>query len=199
MNIAIFASHFGSTLQAILDASKSGELRATPRLVISNNSASEALNRAKRAGVAAKHLSSTTHPHAGDLDAEIVRSLSEHSVDVVVLAGYMKKLGPQVVGAYAGRILNTHPALLPKFGGRGMYGDRVHEAVLLGKETESGATIHWVDEEYDRGDVIAQVRVPVLASDDVSSLGGRVQAAEKQLLVRTLNQLAQGEIELPRR
>ncbi|HEY6723985.1 MAG TPA: phosphoribosylglycinamide formyltransferase [Polyangiaceae bacterium] len=199
MNIAIFASHFGSTLQAILDAAKSGELRATPRLVISNNSASEALNRAKRAGVATRHLSSLTHANQGELDAEIVRTLSEHAIDVVVLAGYMKKLGPQVIRAYAGRILNTHPALLPKFGGQGMYGDRVHAAVLVANEAESGATVHWVDEEYDRGGVIAQVRVPVLASDDVAALGKRVQAAEKQLLVRTLNQLAQGEIELPRR
>jgi len=198
MNIAIFASHFGSTLQAILDASKSGELGATPSLVISNNSTSEALNRAKRAGVAARHLSSTTHPNASDLDAEIVRSLAEHAIDVVVLAGYMKKLGASVVAAYAGRILNTHPALLPKFGGLGMYGARVHEAVLQAKESESGATIHWVDEEYDRGGVIAQVRVPVLASDDVDSLGSRVQAAEKQLLVQTLNQLARGDIALPR-
>ncbi len=199
MNIAIFASHFGSTLQAILDAAKSGELRATPRLVISNNSASEALNRAKRAGVATRHLSSLTHANQGELDAEIVRTLSEHAIDVVVLAGYMKKLGPQVIRAYAGRILNTHPALLPKFGGQGMYGDRVHAAVLVANEAESGATVHWVDEEYDRGGVIAQVRVPVLASDDVAALSKRVQAAEKQLLVRTLNQLAQGEIELPRR
>lgn len=199
MNIAIFASHFGSTLQAILDASKSGELGATPSLVISNNSTSEALNRAKRAGVAALHLSSTTHPNAGDLDAEIVRSLAEHGIDVVVLAGYMKKLGPSVVATYSGRILNTHPALLPKFGGLGMYGARVHEAVLQAKESESGATIHWVDEEYDRGGVIAQVRVPVLASDDVAALGSRVQAAEKQLLVQTLNRLARGDIELPPR
>jgi len=199
MNIAIFASHFGSTLQAILDASKSGELGATPSLVISNNSTSEALNRAKRAGVAARHLSSTTHPNSRELDAEIVRSLAEHSIDVVVLAGYMKKLGASVVAAYAGRILNTHPALLPKFGGLGMYGARVHEAVLRAQESESGATIHWVDEEYDRGGVIAQVRVPVLASDDVASLGSRVQAAEKQLLVQTLNQLARGDIALPRR
>lgn len=199
MNIAIFASHFGSTLQAILDAAKSGELAATPSLVISNNSASEALNRAKRAGVAARHLSSTTHPSASELDAEIVRSLAEHSIDVVVLAGYMKKLGANVVAAYAGRILNTHPALLPKFGGLGMYGTRVHEAVLQAKESESGATIHWVDEEYDRGGVIAQVRVPVLASDDAASLGSRVQVAEKQLLVQTLNQLARGDIALPRR
>lgn len=199
MNIAIFASHFGSTLQAILDAAKSGELRATPRLVISNNSGSEALNRAKRAGIAARHMSSLTHLTPGELDAEIVRTLSEHAIDVVVLAGYMKKLGAKVVSAYSGRILNTHPALLPKFGGQGMYGDRVHAAVLSAKDAESGATIHWVDEEYDRGGVIAQVRVPVLPSDDVSSLGTRVQAAEKQLLVRTLNQLAQGEIELPRR
>jgi len=199
MNIAIFASHFGSTLQAILDAAKSGELLATPRLVISNNSTSEALNRAKRAGVAARHLSALTHPGPGELDAEILRALSEHSIDVVVLAGYMKKLGSKLVSAYAGRILNTHPALLPKFGGQGMYGDRVHSAVLSANDAESGATIHWVDEEYDRGGVLAQVKVPVLPSDDVASLGSRVQAAEKQLLVRTLNQLAQGEIELPRR
>lgn len=199
MNIAIFASHFGSTLQAILDAAKSGELLATPRVVISNNSGSEALNRAKRAGVVARHLSTVTHPNPGELDAEILRTLSEHTVDVVVLAGYMKKLGPEVVRAYAGRILNTHPALLPKFGGQGMYGERVHTAVLSAKESESGATVHWVDEEYDRGGLISQVKVPVLPSDDVASLAARVQAAEKQLLVRTLNQLAQGEIELPRR
>lgn len=199
MNIAIFASHFGSTLQAILDAAKSGELAAIPRVVISNNSTSEALNRAKRAGVTARHLSSITHPNEGDLDAEIVRTLDEHCIDVVVLAGYMKKLGSKVVAAYAGRILNTHPALLPKFGGQGMYGTRVHEAVLSAKETESGASIHWVDEQYDRGGVIAQVRVPVLATDDAASLGSRVQAVEKQLLVHTLNQLARGEIALPPR
>lgn len=199
MNIAIFASHFGSTLQAILDAAKSGELRATPRLVISNNSTSEALNRAQRAGVAARHLSALTHAKPGELEAEILRALSEHSIDVVVLAGYMKKLGAKVVSAYAGRILNTHPALLPKFGGQGMYGDRVHAAVLAANETESGATVHWVDEEYDRGGVVAQAKVPVLPSDDVAALASRVQAAEKALLVRTLNQLAQGEIKLPDR
>lgn len=199
MNIAIFASHFGSTLQAILDASQSGELGAIPRVVISNNSASEALNRAKRAGVVAKHLSTATHPAPGALDAEIVHTLQQNAIDVVVLAGYMKKLGPRVVEAYAGRILNTHPALLPKFGGRGMYGTRVHEAVLLAKDVESGVTIHWVDQEYDRGAVIAQERVPVLASDDVAALASRVQAVEKQLLVRTLNDLAQGTIPLPKR
>lgn len=199
MNIAIFASHFGSTLQAILDAAKSGELRATPRLVISNNSTSEALNRAQRAGVAARHLSALTHAKPGELEAEILRALSEYSIDVVVLAGYMKKLGSKVVSAYAGRILNTHPALLPKFGGQGMYGDRVHAAVLAANETESGATVHWVDEEYDRGGVVAQAKVPVLPSDDVAALASRVQAAEKALLVRTLNQLAQGEIKLPDR
>ena len=198
MNIAIFASHFGSTLQAILDASQSGELHATPRMVISNNSTSEALNRAKRAGLVAKHLSSKTHPAPEALDAEIVRTLLQNAIDVVVLAGYMKKLGPKVVEAYAGRILNTHPALLPKFGGRGMYGTRVHEAVLLAKDAESGVTIHWVDQEYDRGAVIAQERVPVFPADDVAALASRVQAVEKQLLVRTLNDLAHGKIELPR-
>lgn len=195
MNLAIFASHFGSTLQAILDAYSSGVLSAIPRVVISNNSDSEALARARRAGISARHMSVKTHPQG--LDAAIVESLREHDVDVVVLAGYMKKLGPEVIRAYAGRILNTHPALLPKYGGQGMYGDRVHEAVLAAGEQESGVTIHWVDRDYDTGPPLAQRRVRVYPSDDVPALASRVQKVEKELLVETLDQLARGTIPLP--
>ena len=196
MNIAIFASHFGSTLQAILDASKSGELGATPSLVISNNSTSEALNRAKRAGVAARHLSSTTHPNSGELDAEVVRSLAEHSIDVVVLAGYMKKLESGLLERYRGRILNTHPALLPKFGGHGMYGMHVHEAVLKAGESESGPSVHLVDAEYDTGRVLAQAQVPVESDDTPATLAARVQERERKLVVAVLGQIAQGQYAL---
>ena len=198
MNIAILASHFGSTLQALLDAYHDGSLSVTPRLVISNNSGSEALRRAERAGIAAVHLSTSTHPGPGELDRAIVETLQAHDIELVVLAGYMKKLGSRVLERYSGRIVNTHPALLPKFGGKGMYGLRVHEAVLAAGEAESGATIHLVDEEYDTGPVIAQVHVPVLPSDDAKALAERVQHMEKQLLVETLDALGRGELTLSR-
>src|SRR5690606_24909088 len=194
MHIAVLASHFGSTLQALLDAHHAGRLAVTPRLVISNNSGSEALKRAERAGLVALHLSSATHPGPGALDRAIVAALEAHGIDLVVLAGYMKKLGQGVLERYSGRILNTHPALLPKFGGKGMYGNRVHEAVLAAGERESGATIHLVDSDYDTGAVVAQVRVPVLPSDDAEALAERVKQAEKQLLIETLDALGRGEL-----
>ena len=112
------------------------------------------------------------------------------------LAGYMKKLGPLVLNAFEGRILNTHPALLPRFGGPGMYGDRVFEAVLEAGESESGVSIHLVDAEYDTGDIVSQCRVPVLPGDCLEDLKARVQAREKEFVVETLSQIAKGEIRL---
>ncbi len=199
MNFAVLASHNGTTLQALLDACHSGRLSATPRLVISNNSNSEALARARRAGVEALHFSSKTHPDPAELDEAIVRALDARGTDLVVLAGYMKKLGRGVLRRYAGRIINTHPALLPKYGGQGMYGMAVHEAVLAAKEAESGVTIHLVDEDYDTGAPIAQASVRVLAADDPQSLAARVQLREKELLVETLEALARGTLTLPER
>jgi phosphoribosylglycinamide formyltransferase-1 len=140
------------------------------------------------------HLSGVTHPDAAQLDAAILAKLRELDVDTVFLAGYMKKLGPAVLAAYAGRIFNTHPALLPKHGGRGMYGNRVHEAVLAAKESETGASIHLVDADYDTGRVVAQCRVPVEPTDSVETLAARVQERERELVVETLAKLAAGEI-----
>ena len=114
----------------------------------------------------------------------------------MLLAGYMKKLGPRVLRAFAGRVLNTHPALLPRFGGPGMYGDRVFEAVLEAGEAESGVSIHLVDADYDTGAIVRQCRVPVIPGDSVDDLKARVQAREKEFLVETLGQIATGEIEL---
>ena len=117
-------------------------------------------------------------------------------MDVVALAGYMKRLGPLTLSRYKGRLLNTHPALLPKYGGQGMYGDRVHEAVLAAGEKVSGASVHLVEDDYDTGPVLSQVKVPVLDGDTLETLRDRVQAAEREHYVKVLEKIARGEIEL---
>lgn len=190
--IGALASHEGTTLQAILDASAQGALAARVVVVVSNNSDSGALRRARAAGAIALHLSGKTHPGPGELDAAITAALVEHGVEVVMLAGYMKKLGPSLLERYRGRILNTHPALLPKFGGHGMYGMNVHEAVLRAGETESGPSVHLVDEEYDTGRVLAQAKVPVEPGDSPQTLAARVQERERRLVVSVLNDIATG-------
>lgn len=191
MRIAVLASHGGTILQAVIDACQSRELDATVVLVISNNSRSGAMARARAAGIATAHLSSATHREAEALDAAMLQALSDAGADWVLLAGYMKKLGPQVLGAFRDRILNTHPALLPKYGGAGFFGRRVHEAVLAAGDTESGATVHLVDQHYDSGPILAQVRVPVRPGDDAAELEERVKVAERKLVVATLAELAQ--------
>jgi phosphoribosylglycinamide formyltransferase-1 len=196
LRIGVLASHEGTTLQAILDACASGEITARVVDVISNNSDSGALRRARAAGADAVHLSSKTHPEPGALDAAIIEALTTRSADVVMLAGYMKKLEPGLLERYRGRILNTHPALLPKFGGHGMYGMRVHEAVLRAGESESGPSVHLVDAEYDTGRVLAQSQVPVAEDDTPETLAARVQQCERGLVVRVLGQIAQGQYAL---
>jgi phosphoribosylglycinamide formyltransferase 1 len=196
MNLAFFASHRGSNMQAVLDACKDGRLSARPCIVISNNSDAEALQRARQDGIPAYHLSSKTHPGPEQLDAEILRLLQEHHTDLVILAGYLRKLGPKTLAAFRRRVINIHPALLPKYGGQGMYGPRVHEAVLAAGEAETGVTIHLVDEEYDHGDILAQCRVPVLANDTPETLAQRVLASEHCFLVETLQRMVAGDVVL---
>jgi phosphoribosylglycinamide formyltransferase-1 len=191
IRIAVLASHGGTILQAVIDACASGELAAQVVLVISNNSASGAMRRARAAGIATRHLSSATHAEPASADAARSAALHEFGVDWVLLAGYMKKLGPKVLREFRNRIVNTHPALLPKFGGSGFYGRRVHEAVIASGDQETGATLHIVDADYDSGPILAQVRVPVLAGDSVEELEERVKVAERKLVVATLAELSQ--------
>lgn len=197
MNIGFLASHNGSNMQAIIDAANSGELEAKPVAVISNNSSSGAMERAKKEGIAGFHLSSKTHPDPADLDKAILDALGNSGVDLVILAGYMKKLGPLVLTAYKNRILNVHPALLPKHGGVGMYGMNVHNAVIAAGDAESGATIHIVDGEYDTGPVLSQAKVPVEKDDTPETLAARVLKKEHQLFSETIQKIVIGEITLP--
>jgi phosphoribosylglycinamide formyltransferase-1 len=188
-NLGFLASHRGSNMQAVIDACKSGRLQATSAVVISNNRGSGALQRARQEDIPGYHLSAETHPDPEALDQAILDTLRQHAVDLVVLAGYMKKLGPKTLTHYQGRIINIHPALLPKYGGRGMYGNHVHAAVLAAGEKETGVTIHLVDGEYDRGPILAQCRVPVLEGDTVETLARRVLEQEHAFLVETLEKM----------
>ena len=190
--IAVLASHGGSILQAVMDACAVGDLAAGVVMVISNNGGSLALRRAAAAGLQTRHLSSRTHPDPAGLDAAICAALQASAADWVLLAGYMKKLGPQTLSAFHRRILNVHPALLPKYGGRGFHGRKVHQAVVAAGERETGATLHFVEEDYDTGPIVAQTRVPVQPNDRAEDLEQRVQAAERKLVVETLAQLLGG-------
>jgi len=196
LKLGFLASHGGSNMQAIVDACKEGRLRAEPRVVISNNSDSGAMERARREGIPACHLSSKTHPDPDALDRAILETLQRHGVELICLAGYMKKLGKRTLAAYHHRVLNIHPALLPRFGGEGFYGERVHRAVLAAGERESGPTVHLVDGQYDHGPILAQRKVPVLPDDDPESLAARVLEQEHIIYAETLQRIATGEIDL---
>jgi phosphoribosylglycinamide formyltransferase-1 len=197
MRLGFLASHHGSNLQAIVDACHRGQLRATPAVIISNNRDSGALARAVAEGIPHYHLSSSTHPEPEDLDQAILEAFLKHGVNLVLLCGYMKKLGIKTLSHFAGAILNIHPALLPKFGGQGMYGIHVHESVLASGETETGATVHLVDSDYDTGPILAQIRVPILPDDTSSTLQARVLESEHRLYRETLQKIISGEITLP--
>jgi len=199
LRIGVLASHEGTTLQSIIDACEEGRINGRVVAVISNNSGSGALRRAAAASIQTFHLSSMTHSSGDSLDAAICTALQRMRADVIFLAGYMKRLGPRTLAAFPARILNTHPALLPKFGGPGMFGRRVFEAVLAAGESESGASVHLVDAAYDTGAVVRQARIPVLPGDTVESLKARVQECEREVVVQTLAAIATGELLLAQR
>lgn len=194
--IAFLASHNGTNMRAIVAACRDGRLRADAVALISNNGDSTAIAWAKQNRIPAVHISAKTTGSEAAADDAIAATLAQYGADLVVLAGYMRKLGPETLGAFHRRILNVHPALLPKFGGQGMYGKHVHEAVLTAGEKETGATIHLVDDQYDHGPIVAQGRVPVEAGDTPDTLAARVQAEEQKLYPETLRRIIAREIDL---
>lgn len=180
-NLVIFASGNGTTLQSVIDAIKSENLLANISLVISNNPNAYALERAKLANIPTYVIKEKDN---AKIDDELVKVLSKIDVNLIVLAGYLKLIGPKLIKNYT--IINTHPSLLPKYGGKGMYGMKVHTAVVEAKEEYSGVTLHYVNGEYDRGNTIMQTVVKVLPTDTPEDLSARVQAAEKIQLVEVL-------------
>jgi phosphoribosylglycinamide formyltransferase-1 len=139
-------------------------------------------------------LSGATHPEAAALDAAVANALISHRCDWVLLAGYMKKLGPITLAQFGGRILNTHPSLLPRHGGLNMYGERVHQAVLDSGDAVTGVTIHVVESEYDVGPILAQREIPVRPNDTLENLAARVLSVEGAFVVETLLGIATGEL-----
>lgn len=198
LNLGFLASHNGSNMQAVIDACRGGRLDANPAVVISNNGDSGALERARNENIPRFHLSGRTHPEPEDLDREIVDTLLNHDVNLVILAGYMKKIGPVTLATFPGHIINIHPGLLPQYGGQGMYGRRVHEAVLAAGARETGVTVHVVDPIYDHGPILAQEKVRVKTSDTADTLARRVLAVEHALYVDTIDKIIRGEIRLAR-
>ncbi|HTI06596.1 MAG TPA: phosphoribosylglycinamide formyltransferase [Gemmatimonadales bacterium] len=181
VRVAVLVSGGGTNLQALLDALHSSPIARVTR-VVSNRSDAGALARAQAAGVPTAVL---RHPADGD---ELLAALGD--AQLVVLAGYLKLVPRAVVSRFRGRMVNIHPALLPDFGGPGMYGHHVHEAVLASGAKESGVTVHFVDEAFDRGEIIAQERVPVKPGDTPDALAARVLEAEHRLLPRVVLDLA---------
>jgi phosphoribosylglycinamide formyltransferase 1 len=191
VRIALFASHGGSNAEAVIDACFDGRIAGRVCLMTSNNSSSRVLARSRANGIATAHLSSSTHAVPSELDDAILATLKRERVSVLVLAGYMKQLGPRTLEAYDGAVLNVHPSLLPRHGGKGMFGRRVHEAVLESGDSTTGVTIHLVDGHYDTGRILAQREVRVLKGDTPDSLAIRVLTIEHELLVETLASFVQ--------
>lgn len=182
LNLVVFASGNGTTLQAVIDAIKSNKLDAKINLVVSNNKDAYALERAKKVNIPTYVINDPSN------EDELLDVLSNYKIDLILLLGYLKKIGPKLIDSYT--IINTHPALLPKFGGKGMYGMNVHKAVVEAKEKTSGVTLHYVNTEYDKGNIIAQTTIDVLPTDTAEDVSAKVQAAEKIQLVNELQKLS---------
>ena len=188
MKISFLASHGGSSARKIIETIEHGGLPGFEiGILITNNKDSAIYDWCLTHGIEVFHISSKTH--SDNEDQAIKKALQSAGTELIVLSGYMKKIGPQTLSAYSGKILNIHPSLLPKFGGRGMYGDFVHAAVLEAGETVSGATVHFVTDAYDEGPLLLQKEVPVLSGDTVESLGQRVRAIEGDLYINALKRL----------
>jgi phosphoribosylglycinamide formyltransferase-1 len=183
----------GTNLQAVIDAAERGEIGdARVVLVISSRADAYALTRAGKHGIPVLIAGEAEFPDEGARKAAILDALRRVETDLIVLAGYMRILPPELIAAFPGRILNIHPSLIPKYCGMGFYGKRVHRAVLAAGERESGATVHFVDEGVDTGPVLMQERVPVRPDDDADTLAARVLEAEHRILIKAIQKMAGG-------
>lgn len=199
MNIAVFASGRGSNFQAILSALQRGFLPATVTLLVSNNAGAGAFEIARSHNIPALHLSRRQFSSEEAYVTAMLATLRDHHVELIALAGYMKLIPAPVIRLYRNRILNVHPALLPAFGGKGMYGIHVHRAVLDSGVKVSGATVHLVEEEYDRGPIVLQKAVPVDPSDTPETLAAKVLKIEHEIYPAALKAFAERRVSIRER
>ena len=196
MNLAFLASYNGSSAHSITDASLKSDIIASPVLLITNNAKASALEWADNKGLKTAVINGTQHPDPNELDQAIAKKLQEHKINLVCCSGYMKLIGNHTIDAVQGKILNIHPALLPKYGGKGMYGRHVHQAVKENGDSETGCTIHLVNNEYDEGKILAQHIVPVAKEDSALDIENNVKNAEPQFYIDTVRKIIKGEIVL---
>ncbi len=186
----------GSNFQAIVDATESGAVPARVRLLVSTNADCGAVERAVNHGIESLVLSPENFDSEAAFDEAVAEAIVSRGVDLICLAGYMRKLTPEFIRQFRNRIMNIHPALLPAFGGQGMYGVHVHEAVIESGSKFSGATVHLVDEEYDRGPIVAQAVVSVADDDTPQTLADRVLRAEHRIYPEAIALFAEGRLSI---
>lgn len=196
LRLGFMASHNGSNVEAIIGNIENKNLEALAKVVISNNSDAEVLKMARDKNIPYTCLSSKNYPDFNLLEQAIIGTMRDNDVNLVILAGYMKLLGEDVVNAYRNRILNIHPSLLPNHGGRGMYGIRIHEAVINSDDEETGATVHVVNGDYDDGRILAQCIIPRYERDTPETLAERVLRFEHVLYSQVLRDIQKGIINL---
>ena len=196
MNIAFFASHGGSNFQSIVQNIQSGYLDANAKLLITNNSDAFAIQRAKKLGIEYVHISSAQFESPQVFQQKLISILKDNNIDLIILAGYMRKIPISLIKEFKNRILNIHPALLPKYGGQGMYGMNVHKAVFDAKDTVTGATVHLVSEEYDEGRILKQKKVKIDKDDTPESIAKKVLEIEHEIYSETIKEIVEGKINL---
>lgn len=192
--IAVFASGDGSNFEALVRASRDGRLDAEIVGLVCSRPGIGALARAERLKVPAAVLNPKDFGNLATWDEQVLKTLQDWRAEWVALAGFLSLVGPKVLKGFQNRIVNIHPALLPKFGGPGMYGMRVHKAVIAAGERESGVTVHLVDAEYDRGRILAQVKIPLGGVVDPGQVAALVRALEHEHYPRVLNDLVWGRL-----
>lgn len=184
LKIAVLASGSGSNLQALIDAVACESINGQIALVITDRPGAYALRRAEAQGITAICIDRKAHSNKADFDLHLINNLNEVHPDLIVLAGYLSILSSQLIDKYQGKIINIHPSLLPAFGGKGFYGEKVHKAVIESGAKISGATVHFVDENTDTGPIILQEAVEVLEDDTPETLAKRVLSVEHSLIVK---------------
>lgn len=194
MNVAVFASGNGSNFQTLIDKHKEEKLPVTFTLMIGNNSKANAFDRAKAYNIPTKHIAPSHFETYSEYVTELLQLLEQHNVELIILAGYMKMIPSEVIQKYRNKIVNIHPALLPAFGGQGMYGMNVHRAVVEYGAKVTGITVHFVDEDYDHGPVIYQDTVSVDSEDSPEEVARKVLEVEHKSLWKVIKAIAEKRI-----